>query len=91
MAPMAITDFTNSERRTLAIVALALDELAPEKLEAAMRLLAASRDLDDPSMDVLGGALEVLGNEPRTHELLAYLCDERPLVDLQSEIWRALF
>ena len=85
-----IGDFTASERRTLAVVAMSIDDIDPSFRDEALNLIEKLATLDEVSQGALSDAIEVLAREKRTKELVGYLRSGRPLVDLQTEIFDAV-
>jgi hypothetical protein len=85
-----ISEFTASERRSLAIVAMSIDDIAPEFRADALLLIEKLSSMDEVSLAALADATEAVTLERRAKDLISYLRSERPLIELQSEILKAI-
>jgi hypothetical protein len=86
----AITEFTSTERRSLAIVVMSIDDMDPGFRNEALPLIDRLANLDDVTQNAFADAVETLATESRTKELITYLRSGRPLADLREEIFEAI-
>ncbi|HSY51179.1 MAG TPA: hypothetical protein VLC46_20400 [Thermoanaerobaculia bacterium] len=82
---MRITEFSATERRSLAILAMAIDDVAPDHRDDALLVMEMSAKLDDVSIVAITDGVNVLALEKRRRELVEYLRSGGALTDVKRE------
>jgi len=75
------SDFSIHELRSLAVVMMAIDKIAPDFREEALAVIDRLANLDEASQVAFAEAVEVLARAERTEELITYLRSGRPLLE----------